>query len=111
MNLGYDRVNLLPILSILDKSFQVADPESRTKYDINKLKEWPGFNISLPTEYKDETAYYRVPPITKHMMLQVRLVFCRQIKYAPPWPISTDIGPLIEICVEPTFLFVCVLTH
>jgi len=53
-----------------DEDGEVADPESRTKYDINKLKEWPGFNISLPTEYKDETAYYRVPPITKHMMLQ-----------------------------------------
>merc|ERR1711874_555792 len=53
-----------------DEEGEVTEADSRTKYDINKLKDWPGFNSYLSKEYKDETNYYRVPPITKRMLLE-----------------------------------------
>ena len=50
---------------------EVEDTTQQTQYDTSKLQEWPGFNILPPGKTKDESAYYRVPPIQHQHSLEV----------------------------------------
>jgi len=53
-----------------DEDGEVVEAATRVKYDTSKLKEWPGFNSYPSRDFRDQTNYYRVPPITKRMLLE-----------------------------------------
>ena len=42
-----------------------VEQEERLEYDVSKLVDWPGFNSSLPKEFRDETSKYRVPSLSR----------------------------------------------
>ena len=46
-----------------DEEGEVADQEDKVRYDVDKLVEWPGFNMPMPEGYRDETRDYRSPRI------------------------------------------------
>ena len=53
---------------------EVLDDKDKVQYDIEKLVEWPGFNSSLPAEFKDETNKYRAVNLSRTQLLKVQLM-------------------------------------
>lgn len=53
-----------------NKDGEVGDEGSFTQYDIDKLKDWPGFNSYPSREFDDESRYYRVPPVNERDLLE-----------------------------------------
>ena len=51
-----------------DEEGEVADQEDKVRYDVDKLVEWPGFNMPMPEGYRDETRDYRCPRIRDSQM-------------------------------------------
>ena len=43
-----------------DEDGEIADSEDKKQYDVSKLQTWPGFNVEMSSEFKDETSLYRV---------------------------------------------------
>ena len=54
-----------------DEEGEVADQEDKVRYDVDKLVEWPGFNMPMPEGYRDETRDYRSPRIRESQMKEV----------------------------------------
>lgn len=47
-----------------DEDGEIADTDDKKQYDTSKIHDWPGFNVDMDsTKFKDETQYYRVPPM------------------------------------------------
>ena len=42
-----------------DEDGEVSTEDDKLRYDIEKLVEWPGFNVHPSEEFMDETDYYR----------------------------------------------------
>lgn len=51
-----------------DEEGEVADQDDKVRYDVDKLVEWPGFNMPMPDGYRDETRDYRCPRIRDSQM-------------------------------------------
>jgi len=49
---------------------EVRDERDKVEYDISKLVEWPGFNVHISKEYRDETRKYRAIDISRGILLQ-----------------------------------------
>lgn len=53
------------------KNGEVGDEGRSTQYDIDKFKDWPGFNsYPSPILFDDESRYYRVPAINDRDLLE-----------------------------------------
>ena len=54
---------------------EIQDAEDKLEYDVDKLQEWPGFNVETPKEYREESRFYRCPEIqekhSKSTMIRV----------------------------------------
>jgi len=54
-----------------NKNGEVGEEASCAQYDIEKLKDWPGFNsYPSPILFDDESRYYRVPSINERDLLE-----------------------------------------
>ena len=54
-----------------DEDGEVVEEKDTLEYDIERLVEWPGFNSSLPREFRDETNKYRAAPLKRVKLLKV----------------------------------------
>ncbi len=43
---------------------EIANEDDKISYDTSKIVEWPGFNVEIPPDFRDETRHYRVPFMT-----------------------------------------------
>ena len=44
-----------------DEEGEVADQEDKVRYDVDKLIEWPGYNMPVPNAFKDEGGNHGCP--------------------------------------------------
>ncbi|CAL1539247.1 unnamed protein product [Lymnaea stagnalis] len=62
------RVTLITGECLEDGELDDESSESKMEYDVNKIIEYPGFTIPVPSGYVDEHAVYKMPPIQQHQL-------------------------------------------
>ncbi|XP_063238930.1 zinc finger CCHC domain-containing protein 8 homolog isoform X2 [Bacillus rossius redtenbacheri] len=56
-----------------DEEGEVISEEMKVKYDPSKIIEFPGFNVQPPPGTRDDSRYYRCPPMTEEQSLEAML--------------------------------------
>jgi hypothetical protein len=59
---------------------EISEAADKVQYDFDRLPEWPGFNVEMPENFRDETQKYNVPRMNQE-----------QVKYKNRWWAKSNI--------------------
>jgi len=52
---------------------EISDAVDKMQYDFDRLPEWPGFNVDMPENFRDESRKYNVPKMTAEQVMLAAL--------------------------------------